>query len=58
LTDRLLGEGHALRMLDNFATGMSENMAAVGGDAELVEGDIRSYERTHAATQGVDCVIQ
>jgi len=29
----------------------------VGGDVELVEGDVRSYERTHAATQGIDCVI-
>ena len=29
----------------------------MGGEVELVEGDIRSYERTHAATRGVDCVI-
>ena len=29
----------------------------MGGDVELVEGDVRSYERTHAATQGIDCVI-
>ena len=32
-------------------------LAAVGGEVELVEGDVRSYARTHAATQGVDCVI-
>ena len=44
-------------MLDNFSTGKRENLAAVGGEVELVEGDIRSYERTHAATKGVDCVI-
>ena len=53
----LLRRGHAVRVLDNFSTGSRKNLAAVGGEVELVEGDIRSYERTHAATKGVDCVI-
>jgi len=57
VTAELLRRGHAVRVLDNFSTGKRENLAAVGGEVELVEGDIRSYERTHAATQGVDCVI-
>ena len=56
-TAELLRRSHAVRVLDNFSTGKRENLAAVGGEVELVEGDIRSYERTHAATQGVDCVI-
>jgi hypothetical protein len=37
-----------MRVLDNFSTGSPENLEAVGGDVELVEGDIRSYERAHA----------
>ena len=57
VTAELLRRGHAVRVLDNFSTGSRENLAAVGGDVELVEGDIRSYERTHAATKGVDCVV-
>ena len=57
VTAELLRRGHAVRVLDNFSTGKRENLAAIGGEVELVEGDIRSYERTHAATQGVDCVV-
>ena len=57
VTAELLRRGHAVSVLDNFSTGKRENLAAVGGEVELVEGDVRSYERTHAATQGVDCVI-
>jgi len=29
----------------------------LGGEVELVGGGVRSYERTHAATQGARCVI-
>ena len=57
VTADLLRRGHAVRVLDNFSTGKRENLAVVGGDVELIEGDVRSYERTHAATKGIDCVI-
>jgi len=57
VTAELLRRGHTVRVIDNYSTGSRENLAAVGGDVELIEGDIRSYERTHAATKGVDCVI-
>ena len=57
VTAELLRRGHPVRVLDSFSTGKRANLAAVGADVELVEGDIRSYERTHAATKGVDCVI-
>jgi UDP-glucose 4-epimerase len=57
VTAELLRRGNAVRVIDNFSTGSRENLAAVGGDVELIEGDIRSYERTHAATKGVECVI-
>jgi UDP-glucose 4-epimerase len=53
----LLAAGHQVRTIDNFSTGSRGNLAAVRGDRELVEGDIRSYERTHTATQGMDVVI-
>ena len=53
----LLRRGRAVRVGGNCSTGKRANLAAVGGDVELVEGDVRSYERTQAATQGVDCAI-
>lgn len=57
VTAELLRHGVEVRVLDNFSTGHRHNLAAVGGEVELIEGDLRSYERTHAATRGVDCVI-
>jgi len=57
VTAELLRRGYAVRVIDNFSTGSRDNLAGVGGNVALVEGDIRSYERTHAAADGVDCVI-
>ena len=53
----LLRAGYAVRTIDNFSTGNRGNLASIHGDIELIEGDIRSYERTHRATRGVDVVI-
>src|SRR5205823_4275007 len=55
LVDRLLDEGYAVRVVDNFATGSRANLAHVIDDIELVEGDIQSYERAHTAIRG--CAI-
>jgi len=44
-------------VLDNFATGNRANLADVWEDIELVEGDLRSYERVHVATRGVELVF-
>src|SRR5687767_14710741 len=49
LAARLLGDGREVCVLDNFATGRRENLPA---GAELVEGDVRSYERAHTAVRG------
>jgi nucleoside-diphosphate-sugar epimerase len=57
VTAELLRHGHGVRATDNLSTGSRDNLEAVGDDVEVIEGDIRSYERTHAATEGVDCVI-
>ncbi len=55
LVRALLEEGHAVRVLDNFSTGHLANLA--GLDVELVEGDLRSYERVATATRGVELVF-
>jgi nucleoside-diphosphate-sugar epimerase len=57
LVERLLREGRAVRVLDNFATGRRENLAALDGKFELVEGDIQSYERVHNAVRGCEVVF-
>lgn len=46
-----------MRVLDNFSTGFRSNLAAVDGEFELLEGDLRSYERVHAAVRGCDAVL-
>lgn len=53
----LLEGGHAVRVLDNFSTGRRTNLANVADDVELLEGDIRSYERCHNAVRDQDYVI-
>ena len=55
--DRLLADGHDVRVLDNFATGRRENLLDVRSDVELVEGDIQSYERVSNAVGGCEIVI-
>ena len=51
----LLGRGDDVRVLDNFSTGSRANLAGLG--VEVVEGELRSYERVHAAVRGVEVVF-
>ncbi len=53
----LLARGDEVRVLDNFSTGSRANLAGLERDVELVEGDLRSYERVHAAVRGVEVVF-
>lgn len=57
LAARLVGDGHSVRVLDNFSTGHRENLAGVRDDIDLVEGDIQSYERVHTAVRGCELVF-
>ncbi len=51
----LLRQDYDVRVLDNFSTGHLANLR--GLDIEVVEGDLRSYERVATATRGVDLVF-
>ena len=53
----LLVRGDHVRVLDNFSTGSRTNLAGLEEDVELVEGDLRSYERVHAAVRGAEIVL-
>lgn len=52
----LLSRGDTVRVLDNFSTGARANLATVG-DAEVLEGDVRSYHIVREAVDGVDFVL-
>ena len=57
LVDELLRRGHTVRVIDNFSTGLRDNLTHIQADIDLIEGDIQSYERVHHAMKGVDYVI-
>jgi nucleoside-diphosphate-sugar epimerase len=57
LVRALLARGDEVRVLDNFSTGNRANLAGLGRDVELVEGELRSYERVHNAVRGVEVVF-
>jgi UDP-glucose 4-epimerase len=57
LVAELLARGHGVRVLDNFSSGHRRNLATVEGDIELIEGDLRSYERVHHAVRGCEVVF-
>jgi UDP-glucose 4-epimerase len=57
LVRSLLELGDSVRVLDNFATGSRANLADIADDVQVVEGDLRSYERVHTAVRGVDVVF-
>jgi nucleoside-diphosphate-sugar epimerase len=57
LARRLLERGDGVRVLDNFSTGNRRNLADVVEELEVVEGELRSYERVHNAMRGVEVVF-
>ena len=57
LVERLLLDGHDVRVLDNFATGRRENLVDFGDHIEIVEGDVQSYERAHTAVRDCELVF-
>ena len=57
VVDELLLRGHEVRVLDNFSTGRRENLAHLGDEIEVVEGDIRSQEGVRVAVRGMDYVV-
>jgi UDP-glucose 4-epimerase len=54
LVRALQERGDDVRVLDNFSTGFRANLE--GLDLEIVEGELRSYERVHNAVRGTEVV--
>jgi len=57
LVGRLLAEGFAVRVLDDFSSGRQANLADVEDDIELWRGDVRDDEIVARAVSGVDVVF-
>jgi UDP-glucose 4-epimerase len=57
LVDALLGEGHAVRVLDDFSTGDPANLERARGRAEVIEGDVTDPESVRRAVRGADVVF-
>jgi UDP-glucose 4-epimerase len=55
LVRALLARGDDVRVLDNFSSGNRENLS--GLEVDVVEGELRSYERVHNAVRGVEIVF-
>ncbi|MFH0731647.1 MAG: SDR family oxidoreductase [Candidatus Omnitrophota bacterium] len=63
ITERLLKEGHSVRVLDNFSSGKEENLSFVSGhrpstiDYRLIKGDIRDSATCTRACKNIDYIL-
>src|SRR5215217_4388987 len=57
LVDALITRGNDVVVLDNFSSGRRERLEHFDDRLSLVEGDLRSYERVHAAMDGIEVVF-
>ena len=57
LVEALLREGHPVRVVDNLATGRRENLAAVEGRFEWVEGDLADFDVARRAAEGASYIF-
>lgn len=53
----LLERGENVRLFDNMLTGREINLAALGGQAEFIQGDLRDRAALEAAMKGVEVVF-
>lgn len=57
IAEALLDSGESVRILDNLVTGKEDNLAALKGRAEFIQGDLRDFDTVKAATEGVEVVF-
>ncbi|MEE9599011.1 MAG: SDR family oxidoreductase, partial [Anaerolineales bacterium] len=57
IVEALLKRGDQVRVLDNFSTGNPNNLKAVRGDIEVIEGDVRNSSDVRDAVKGVDTIF-
>jgi len=57
LVEELVRRGERVRVVDNLVTGHRENLAAVAGRVEFIEGDLAEADVANAAAAGMDYVL-
>src|SRR5499426_289990 len=59
IVQRLLSQGHRVRVLDNFSTGRRANLAFAKGDRrlEIIRGDLANLKTVERAVHGVTAVF-
>jgi nucleoside-diphosphate-sugar epimerase len=59
IAERLLGEGHAVRIYDNFSSGKRANVDVLGAHPhlEVIEADVRDAAALERAAEGCDVVF-
>ena len=57
LVEALVRRGDRVRVLDNFLTGKPENLAALEGRIEIVDGDIRDWDVMRQACREIEVVF-
>lgn len=57
LTERLVREGFAVRVLDNLSNGKWRNLERVLRDIEFIRGDLRDLDTVRKAVTGVEVVF-
>ena len=59
IVERLLKDGHSVRVLDNFSSGKEENLSFTKGTPafELIRGDIRDKSTCDKACKDIDYVL-
>lgn len=57
IVERLVKDGHSVRVLDNLFSGKKENISAIIKDVDFVNGDIRDFEAVKKALEGMDFVL-
>ena len=59
IVEKLLKDGEYVRVIDNFSSGKKENLDFAKGNKsfELIEADIRNYDRCLSATKDMDYVL-
>jgi UDP-glucose 4-epimerase len=57
LAEALLARGDTVVVVDNFSSGIPENLAEIQDRIEIIPGDLRSHALVRRAMRGVDCVF-
>ena len=57
IVDRLIADGHQVRVLDDLSTGRLDNLAAVQSRIEFLQADIRDRQAVANACQGIEYMI-